>query len=594
MSSISKIDKAIKLINKSFSAREEKKCIVLEGSTTSYEEIVLAGKTAVSKNYFGVINNITLEGFTDTDSTPLIQDYSLDNVYVDCLVIGGGVIGSAILRELSKYKLKSVLIEKESDISTHASYKSFGTIDSGIDVYNRPYRSMYAVRGNMMFDKLASELEFPYEKNGQLILLKNRFEKLFFSRVFMKSKKLMIPGVKLINRRTLLTIESEVPKWANYAIYLPSGGSIDPYKYTVALAENAVENGAIISLNTKCLSMEVEGDVIKSVKTNRGTIYPRVVINAAGVYGDKIAEMAHDRTFTIHPIKTTSVMLDKKVSYIAKKTSFLKSPITIIRDENDTKRVGPIRGVRRVLKYSKKKNDDELSTIHTVSGNVLIGPKKEETPIRYDYEPSLESVNYIIEEQRKVSPKIKKSDVISFSSGTRAQTFEEDFVVRKGIYTKNIMEACGIDYPGLTASPAIACDICDLTVDYLREIGMDVKVNKVFNPHHSSIKPLKDYPSTLRDKLIKSNPKYGMIICKCEEISLGEIEDCLKSPIPVYNLDAIKRRIGAGSGRCQGTCCMPLILSSIAKRRRIDITKVFKNNEKSNILFKDLKEESHE
>ena len=411
MTSISKIDKAVKLINSSFSAREENNCVLLEGNTSSYDEIILAGKTAVSKNHYGVLNNITLDGFKEEDDSPNITDYSLDNVQVDCLVIGGGVIGSAVLRELSKYKLKSVLIEKESDISTHASYKNAGVIDSGIDVYNHQYRSMYAVRGNMMFDKLASELEVPFERNGHLILLKNRFEKFFYSRVFVKSKKLLIPGVKLINRKTLLQIESEAPRWANYAIYLPSGGSIDPYKYTVALAENAVENGAIVSLNTKCLSMEVEDNLIKSVTTNRGTIYPKVVINATGVFADKIAEMANDRTFTIHPVKATNVVLDKKVSFIAKRTSFIKSPVTVIRDEYDTKRVGPIRGIRKLIKYNKKHKDDELSTIHTISGNVIIGPKKEETPIRYDYSPDIKIINNILDEQRKVSPKIKKSDV---------------------------------------------------------------------------------------------------------------------------------------------------------------------------------------
>ena len=594
MTSISKIDKAVKLINSSFSAREENNCVLLEGNTSSYDEIILAGKTAVSKNHYGVLNNITLDGFKEEDDSPNITDYSLDNVQVDCLVIGGGVIGSAVLRELSKYKLKSVLIEKESDISTHASYKNAGVIDSGIDVYNHQYRSMYAVRGNMMFDKLASELEVPFERNGHLILLKNRFEKFFYSRVFVKSKKLLIPGVKLINRKTLLQIESEAPRWANYAIYLPSGGSIDPYKYTVALAENAVENGAIVSLNTKCLSMEVEDNLIKSVTTNRGTIYPKVVINATGVFADKIAEMANDRTFTIHPVKATNVVLDKKVSFIAKRTSFIKSPVTVIRDEYDTKRVGPIRGIRKLIKYNKKHKDNELSTIHTISGNVIIGPKKEETPIRYDYSPDIKIINNILDEQRKVSPKIKKSDVISYYSGTRAQTFEEDFVIRKGIATKNIIEAAGIEYPGLTASPAIALDVADFTIDYLKECGIDVKVNKVFNPHHTSVKPIKDYPSTLRDKLIKSNPKYGIIVCKCEEISLGEIEDCMKSPIPVYNLDAIKRRIGASGGRCQGSFCLPLIQEAIARKKRTDIINIKKSSNDSIILYQKVEGIKHE
>ena len=123
---------------------------------------------------------------------------------------------------------------------------------------------------------------------------------------------------------------------------------------------------------------------------------------------------------------------------------------------------------------------------------------------------------------------------------------------------------------------------------------MDVKINKVFNPHHTSVKPIKDYPSTLGDKLIKSNPKYGIIVCKCEEISLGEIEDCMKSPIPVYNLDAIKRRIGASGGRCQGSFCLPLIQEAIARKKRTDIINIKKSNDDSIILYQKVEDTKHE
>ena len=358
-----------------------------------------------------------------------------------------------------------------------------------------------------MFDKLSEELEVPFERNGHLILLKNRFEKIFYSKLFVNAKKRHIPGIKLINRKTLLSIESEAPKWANYAIYIPTGGSINPYKFTIALAENAVENGALVFLNTKCLSMDVSNNIIESVKTNRGTIFPKVVINATGTYSDKIAEMAKDRTFTIHPVKSTNLVLDKKVSYIAEKTSFIKSPITVIRDENDTKKVGVIRGVRKLLKQERKYMYEELSTIHSTSGNVIIGPAIIETPKRDDYNTDVSIIPQIIEEQRKVSPKLKKSDVISYYSATRASTYEDDFVIRKGIFTENIFEACGIDYPGLTASPAIGEDIASMVINYLKEKGYKILPNKLFNPHHSSIKPIKDYPRSLRDKLIKSNPK---------------------------------------------------------------------------------------
>lgn len=594
MSSISKIDRIIKEINSSFEVREDNGLLFLDGKTDNYDEIVLAGKEAITSDHYGVINDIRLENEKEIEEDDEILDYSLDNLYVDCLVIGGGVIGSAILRELSKYKLNSILIDKESDIIEHQSGSSNGIIDSGLTIKSKTLKALYTVRGNKMFDKLSEELEVPFERNGHLILLKNRFEKIFYSKLFVNAKKRHIPGIKLINRKTLLSIESEAPKWANYAIYIPTGGSINPYKFTIALAENAVENGALVFLNTKCLSMDVSNNIIESVKTNRGTIFPKVVINATGTYSDKIAEMAKDRTFTIHPVKSTNLVLDKKVSYIAEKTSFIKSPITVIRDENDTKKVGVIRGVRKLLKQERKYMYEELSTIHSTSGNVIIGPAIIETPKRDDYNTDVSIIPQIIEEQRKVSPKLKKSDVISYYSATRASTYEDDFVIRKGIFTENIFEACGIDYPGLTASPAIGEDIASMVINYLKEKGYKILPNKLFNPHHSSIKPIKDYPRSLRDKLIKSNPKYGIIVCKCEEISLGEIENCLSSPIPVYTLDAIKKRIGAGSGKCQGSICSALIQDAIAKKKRTSILNIKKSSNESVVLFEKIGDNKHE
>ena len=594
MSSISKIDRIIKEINSSFEVREDNGLLFLDGKTDNYDEIVLAGKEAITSDHYGVINDIRLENEKEIEEDDEILDYSLDNLYVDCLVIGGGVIGSAILRELSKYKLNSILIDKESDIIEHQSGSSNGIIDSGLTIKSKTLKALYTVRGNKMFDKLSEELEVPFERNGHLILLKNRFEKIFYSKLFVNAKKRHIPGIKLINRKTLLSIESEAPKWANYAIYIPTGGSINPYKFTIALAENAVENGALVFLNTKCLSMDVSNNIIESVKTNRGTIFPKVVINATGTYSDKIAEMAKDRTFTIHPVKSTNLVLDKKVSYIAEKTSFIKSPITVIRDENDTKKVGVIRGVRKLLKQERKYMYEELSTIHSTSGNVIIGPAIIETPKRDDYNTDVSIIPQIIEEQRKVSPKLKKSDVISYYSATRASTYEDDFVIRKGIFTENIFEACGIDYPGLTASPAIGEDIASMVINYLKEKGYKILPNKLFNPHHSSIKPIKDYPRSLRDKLIKSNPKYGIIVCKCEEISLGEIENCLSSPIPVYTLDAIKKRIGAGSGKCQGSICSALIQYAIAKKKRTSILNIKKSSNESVVLFEKIGDNKHE
>lgn len=589
MSSFSRIHRSIKKLNPSFLVKEEKGCLVLSGESNSWDEIVEAGKLAVSKDHFGVVNNIHLKGFSDKEVLEEKKDNLLDGLKCDVLVIGGGIVGCSILRELSKYNLNSILLEKEMDVAMGQSGRNGGVIHVGIDMKKHPIKASYCVRGNKMYDKLTHELEVPFEHHGQLVLIKSSVEKIIYPIMKGWAKSLDIPQVRYLNRSKLLQVEPEAPSWAKGGIFMPSGGIVNPFKMVIALAENAISNGAKIYLNSTVLSMKVENDTIVSVDTNRGTIYPKVVINAAGVFSDKIAEMAEDRTFTIHPRKGTDIILDKKVGYLVK-TSFSKSPLTILKDPEDKKHES---GLHSFIKYKNKHVSKGLGVIHSIDGNTLIGPTAIETPLREDYTTDASSFNYILHEEKKTVQKLDPKDIIAYFSGTRAASYEEDFIVRPGITTKNIMEAAGIQSPGLTAAPAIAEDIVKWTIDYLKD-KIKVQDNKFFNPHHNSIPTIKDLPLSLRDKLIKSNPNYGEIICRCEEVSKGEIIDALHSPLKVDTLDGIKRRIRPGMGRCQGSFCGPQVLKIIADYYQENPQDVMKNTRNSTILLSPLRGEKNE
>ena len=456
----------------------------------------------------------------------------------------------------------------------------------GINYSPSSQKNYFNYRGNVIYSRLSKELDFPFERTGHLMLIGAKWEKILPKLLVMNSKRLHIPGVRYLNREQLLKIEPYAPSWAYGALYMPTGGFTSPYKVNVALAENAVTNGVKICLNTAVLDMETKDGKIYSVKTNRGTIYPKLVINAAGVYADVIAQMAGDRTFTIHPRKGTDIILDKKVGkYI--RTTEVKSPITVL---GKGRKLGAAERIKMIkFALSHENTSKGIAVIHTVDKNMIVGPDVQEIPDREDVTTDRETTERILREQMQVAEKIKPSDVIAYFAGVRAPTYEEDFQVRKGIFCKNILEAAGIQSPGATAAPAIGVKLAHWAVAYLRETG-PVKRNTDFNPIRKGTPHLASLSEKERDALIKENPDYGEIVCRCEEISKGEILDVLRSPLPVYTLDAVKRRCRPGMGRCQGGFCSPLVVQILAKECGCSVEDIKKNTKESRILFRRTKE----
>jgi glycerol-3-phosphate dehydrogenase len=226
-------------------------------------------------------------------------------------------------------------------------------------------------------------------------------------------------------------------------------------------------------------------------------------------------------------------------------------------------------------KRDKKLHTKGGGTVVTVDGNVLIGPDALETPLREDTATNDQSVRAVLSKQKTMLPLLEKSDIITYFTGVRAATYEEDFVIRKGIFTKNIVEAAGIQSPGLSAAPAISQDVSQMAVEILRD-KREVKLKENFNPLRKGVTRTKELDETALDALIKENPDYGEIICRCEQISKGEILEALRLPLKVYSVDAVKRRARAGMGRCQGGFCQPLVAQIIAKEINAPLTKVIK------------------
>jgi len=550
-----------------FSVHDNGVGIVLTGESDDWDRIIGAGFCAAEK--FGkmhVINDVNFTGSAIPKMRlPELEDSAIDGLHPDVLVIGGGIVGASIARELMKWDLDVLLVEKEYDLALGASGRNDGCVHPGIDLKKGSLKQKYNLAGNRMFDQLSEELDIDFERCGQTVVFDTvKFLPLMrLSRAYFK--RMGLGDVRILTRKQLLAHEPAVKDNCKCGLFFPTGGVVCPYNLTIAYGENAVDNGAALSLNTAVLGMQLSEGSIVSVSTNRGTVYPKVVVNAAGVFTEEIAKMAGDRFFSIHPRKGTNTILDRKQARIVR-TSY--SLLDHLKTEGHSKGGGIVR---------------------TVDNNVLVGPDAFETYQKEDYTTEGKNIAAVFAKQGRVTDALHIGDTITYFSGVRAPTFEEDFVVEKGRKTWNLVHAAGIQSPGLTAAPAIAIDVSQMCVEILEENGEPVLPNKAYNPKRRGIPRLSKLNDTDRSTLIAQNPAYGEIVCRCEEISRGEIIDALHRSVPCETVDGIKRRCRPGMGRCQGGFCGPLVAKIISEEKGIPLEEVCKSDAKSRLLIRKSK-----
>ncbi len=569
---LAKIRRAVNKIAPSVKVENYRGCVRLTGELDNWADIYKCGKAAVSKGSLGVLNDVKLKGFCEQPKRPTLKDSALDGQKPDVLVIGGGIVGCAVARELSRLELDVLLVEKANDVACGASSRNDGCIHPGMDLKNGQLKLKYVLEGNRMYTALANELGLSFKRWAQMLIFSTKWENALISPLFLlRAKQLGVEGVRHVTKEDIKKLEPNPPSWAKGGMYMASAGMVSPYKTTIALCDNAIQNGARVSLNTCVEGMERGGCKVVCVHTNRGDVYPRAIVNCAGVYSDVIADMAGDRTFTIHPRKGTDIILDKKkVGYALSsyaRSFFAPLPKEVQPDKKEV--VGHTKGG---------------GVMRTIDGNILVGPDAHEVPSREDYSTSISDINNIIKKQKLAQPMLNKGDIITYFSGTRAATYEEDFVVRRGIFTSNVYEAAGIQSPGITAAPAIAVDIRN----WIKE-DLKAKEKSNFNPVYKHTPRLANLPYEERAKYIAKNPEYGEMICRCEEVSKGEIIDALESPLKVATIDGVKRRVRPGMGRCQGGFCSPLVAKIIAEHEDINVEDVLKGDEGSVIVYGNTK-----
>lgn len=567
MSEIGKIQKRLK---KTFGGRvtavREGDTIRVSGMLATWPDIVKACNMAVSKDKHRVhvVNDIELEGAEPIPMrVPSVRDESLDGKHVDVLVIGGGISGTSIARELAKWDLNILLVEKEADFALQASGRNDGEVHPGIDLGKGSLKQKYVLKGNRMYDKVCADLNVPFKRIGQYACFTQSYLRPAVTLLALWRKYHDgVTDVQIVGKEQLLRENPTMNPDFAFAMYNPSAGIVSPYNLTIAYAENAAHNGVELSLNTAVLSMDTEGGRITAVHTNRGTVYPQVVVNAAGVFADDVAEMAHDRFYSIHPRRGTDTIQDVKSAKI----------------------IHTIASIIEVNKQALTSHTKGGGLMRTAHGNVLAGPDAVECREKEDFSTRPESIKTIYTKQKKTVPAADPRDIITYFTGVRAPTFEEDFVIEWGRNCQNLYHVGGIQSPGLTSAPAFAVDVAKAVAERLGETKT-VSRNAHFDPHRAGIPELSRMAPEERAKYIAKNPDYGVIICRCEEVSKGEILDALNSPGCPPTIDAVKKRVRPGMGRCQGGFCSPLVAQIIAEHEGIPMNEVRKSSEEAVLLY---------
>ncbi len=542
-------------------AYEWRQSVVLAGKVRSWDEYLCAGYAAVGKGYKGVVNDVVVDNLLeDTICLPPTKDLDLAGKQFDVVVIGGGVIGAAISRELTRWNISVALLEKEEDLAKHASSRNNGLIHPGFAPSPGSKKAQFNSDGNQLYTKVADELGVKFKRPGLLLLLPQKWLKVLLPLFSRRARKNNVPGIKYLNKREVLSLEPNVTSQQQGGIFFPSAGIISPYKLTLAYAENAIYNGASIFLNTAVTGFKKINNSITEIKTNRGNIKANVVINAAGIWADKIAQQAGDRFFTIHPRQGTIAVLDKK-------TAGRQQMILAMFQEH-------------IRSYGKSKGG---GLAPTTGGNLLIGPSVVEQPGRENYATSPHDLDFLFSHHLSLNASLKPADIITYFAGTRACTFEEDFIIEPSEYVSNLIHVAGIQSPGLASAPAIAVEVEKMTLAILRQT-QEIKPRSSFQPRRKAAPKLSELSLEEKTRLIRENPSYGRIICRCEAISEGEVVAALHSPLPAPTLDGLKRRVRTGMGRCQGAFCTPRVLDIFAHEKSLPITAIQRKGPGSEVI----------
>lgn len=478
----------------------------------------------------------------------------------DIIVIGAGVVGTCIARELSKYQADVCVIDKADDVASGTSKANSGIVHAGYDCKPGTLMAKLNVRGNELLYQLAEELDFPIKKNGSLIVCTIESERGKLDVLLDQANKNGVPDARIVERDELLQMEPNLSPNAVAALYVPTGGIICPFNLAIAMGENAAVNGVEFKFETKVENI-VKKDGYYELDTNKGPLEAKIVVNAAGVYADVMHNMVSEKKMKIVARKGEYLLMDKELGNYFHATIF---PLP-----------GPMgKGVL---------------TAPTIHGNMFVGPSATDIEDKEGVNTTQEIIDDLVDKASNsylTKDRLPMNKVITSFAGLRAHEEHHEFIVEEVADAPGFFDAAGIESPGLTSSPAIAEMMVGLIED---KYNFPKKDN--FIAKRKGIVHMEDLSIEEKNEMIKKNPQYGNIVCRCEMVTEGEIVDAINRPLGARSLDAIKRRTRQGMGRCQAGFCTPRTMEILSRELGIPMTEITKKGEGSNMLVGKIKED---
>ena len=475
----------------------------------------------------------------------------------DVLIIGAGVTGAAVARELSRYKAEVCVLERGEDVCSGTSKANSAIVHAGYDCVPGSMMAKMNVRGNEMMTDLCRDLDIPFERNGSLVVCIDKDNLPGLQELYDRGIKNGVPGMKLLSRDEAKAMEPHLSDNVQGALYAETAGIICPFKLNIAMAENANVNGVDFFFNTNVEKLCRDEEGIWHLRTSNGEYKTKCVVNAAGLYSDYFHNMVSEKKIHITPRRGDYFLLDKTTGGFVKHTIFPQP-----------------------TKYGKG-----ILVAPTIHGNTLVGPTAIDIDDKEDVATRQGGFDEILAKSSMYVDNVPVRQVITSFAGLRAHEDNHEFILGEVEDAPGFIDCAGIESPGLTSSPAIGEYIGGMIRD---KMGLENKESwiatrkDVLNPQHLSLEE--------RNELIKKEPAYGRIICRCESVTEGEILDAIHRPLGARSLDAVKRRTRAGMGRCQAGFCSPRVMEILQRELGLKMEDIHKNDSGSWLVLERTKE----
>jgi len=472
-------------------------------------------------------------------------------------IIGGGVIGSAIAWELSKYNLNVVAFEKSSDVASCTSKANSGVIHSGINSPTGSLKARFCIEGNRLFQNLSDKLGFQLKWVGKYIAAKNKEESKELEKLLKVGVKNGVPGLEIIDGKDVKNKEPNISCYK--ALWVPTAGIILPYSFTISLAENAVKNNVKFMLETEVLDLQKKEDTF-FIKTNKGDFQSQILVNSAGLNCRDIVSMLEKPDFNVYPSRGEYLVLDKKYCNLINSMIYPVPP----------KKLGVL----------------GIHITPTIEGNILLGPSAEYIDDPLDKITTKKMMETLFDEAKELMPSLPNNSAINAYSGIRCKLVSKekggwaDYRIEESKKTPGLINLIGIESPGLTAAPAIAKEITKIVSKSIK-----LKIKENFKTIKFKNKRFSELSSKEQSNLIKKDESYGRMVCRCENITEYEVIKALSNPLGAQTLSSVKFRCRAGMGRCQGGFCTQRIVRIMAEKFKIDINKIKLKSKNSNLFY---------